>query len=90
MENRLGDGDTHHDRGDVNRDTMCARVVVGGEQDDNRVEGARAAHAGLRWWKTLAQEMTARTPRVLHTVQDKLALLTQTCTNVVAFLGKPN
>ena len=94
-ENRLGDGDTHLDRGDVNRDTMCARIVAAGEQDENRVNGASAAHAGLRWWKTLAQELdmemvTARTKRVLQTVQDKLALPTQTCTNVVVLLGKPN
>ena len=94
-ENRPWDGDTHLDRGDVNRDTMCARVVVAGEQDDSRVNGAGVAHAGLRWFKTLVQELdiviaTARTKRVLQTVQDKLALPTQTCTNVVALLGKLN
>ena len=65
-QSRLGDGDTHADRDDVNHDTMCARVVVAGEQDENRVNGASTVHAGLRWWKTLAHELdmeivTART-----------------------------
>ena len=89
-QSRLGDGDTH-----VDLDSTCALVVATGQQDENRVNGARAAHAGHRRWKTLARGLgvemvTARTWRVLQTVQDKLALLTRTCTNVVVLLGKPN
>ena len=43
------------DLGDVIRDTMCARVLVAGEEDDNRVDGASAGHAGRRRWNKQSQ-----------------------------------